>query len=159
MYMASYLDSDLTSAVNCRRWRRPTLRCRPSSPEGGARKGKSETGRPGPMLSFTKTFRSPYNKTTIISIDTNPCMLCPTPSHSSECVSPPWTQRGRGSNNHLRVSGWGGPNSDDWAENLEICILCGGGSLFFCCRLIWVPLPPFLTSADTTTIVPPLPSQ
>jgi hypothetical protein len=76
MYMVSYLDPILTSAVNCRRWRRPTPRCRPSSPEAEARKVKLETGRPGPMLSFTKTFRSPYIKSTIIfSIDTNPCSV------------------------------------------------------------------------------------
>jgi hypothetical protein len=30
-----------------------------------------------------------------------------------------------GGHTHLRVRGWGSPNSDDWRKGLALCLLCG----------------------------------
>ncbi len=46
------------------------------------------------------------------------------PSLASECASPRVPKGGGGVHTRLRVRGWGSPNSDDWRENLVLCLLC-----------------------------------
>jgi hypothetical protein len=59
----------------------------------------------------------------------------PSPSHASECATPPRTG-GVGGHARLRVRGWGSPNSDD-LRSLALCLLCGeGGQKDGDCRVV-----------------------
>jgi hypothetical protein len=45
------------------------------------------------------------------------------PLHPQASGFPPGT-KGRGGHTRLRVTGGGGPNSDDWRKSLSLCLLC-----------------------------------
>jgi hypothetical protein len=49
-------------------------------------------------------------------------IVTPLPSLPQASVLPPRT-KGGGGHTRLRVRGWGSPNSDDWRESLELCLL------------------------------------
>ncbi len=46
----------------------------------------------------------------------------PTPCPVSECA-PPRNRGGGGVQTHLRVRGWGSPNSNDWRKGLVLCLV------------------------------------
>jgi hypothetical protein len=48
----------------------------------------------------------------------------PHPLSRKRVCFPSGTKGGGGFQTRLRVRGWGSPNSDDWRENLVLCLLC-----------------------------------
>ncbi len=55
----------------------------------------------------------------------------PTPLSPAANVPLPPEPGGRG-HTHLRVRGWGSPNSDDWRKSLALCLLCADNTVFLC---------------------------
>ncbi len=54
---------------------------------------------------------------------------------SPASVPLPLVPKGGGEHTHLRVRGWGSPNSDNWTKSLALCLLCAfTESNIFCPR-------------------------